>query len=130
MNLNLLILLTAIIGVGSGGLLGCWLYWWTKPRIMRPGDKLDCGRTIVSVTVSDAVHPTYLEYVSLRVVCRLSNLGCDFFNKHRIPRVAKYFDDLGLRFCGWYLNMVTHKSNKRKQPNASGSAAGDQKPPK
>jgi len=68
----------AVFALASGAsfYLSLWIFRIAKPRTMRRGDKLDSGVTIVSVSVSDGQSPSYLVYVTLRVVVGFLNLFC------------------------------------------------------
>jgi hypothetical protein len=92
------------------------LGWFAKPRLVRPGDKLDSGATIVSVTMSEGKCFPNCFYNHVRAFVRLLHFIGNLLNRYGLRRAHDYVFDFELKVTGWYFDVIAHKYKKLEQP--------------
>jgi hypothetical protein len=111
-NIGWPVKLTDALAVGSSAVLGHrFMSWLPKPGYMRAGDNLGGMKPIGKVCYvnPDAPKLGHDLYVLLRIVIAFTDFFRDVFYRCRIKRLAKYFDNLGIRFCGVILDVHSYR---------------------
>ena len=113
MNLKNLIRKTVdAVAVGSSAVLGHrFMSWLPKPDWMRAGNNLGSMKPVGKGCYYNpsAPHLDHDLYVILRLVVTFTDFIRNFFYWCRIKRAAKYFNDLGIRFCGVILDVHSYR---------------------